>query len=298
VFRPAALLLVLAAPAAMAQEVIRLDEHLDDDRPEAWAMNYFTSVTLLSGLSVPHTRRSGSMEVAAELGWIPHLGTEERTVGFNGTKEEDLNHSPVFARPRLTVGLPWRMALTLSWVPPVRIAELKPQLFAFALERPLYEREPVSVGARFYAQVGATEGPITCSGDVVRYPPGSPENLYGCEEESNDRASQRYVGLELSGAWRLGRFGGLTPWASVAANFLDNRVQVDALTYGFRDRSVLDSETWTFATSAGVSIPVSGRFRFSVGVFYSPLEVLRAPYDAKDNDPLFNVRGMISCEFQ
>lgn len=261
-------------------------------------MNYFTSVTLLSGLSVPHARRPGSMEVAAELGWIPHLGKGERTVGFNGTKEEDLNHSPVFARPRMTVGLPWRMAMTLSWVSPIEITDLKPQLFAFALERPLYEREPVTVGARLYAQIGATEGPITCYDDVVRFPPGSPQNPYGCEGESSDRARQRYVGLEVSVARKLDQFGGVTPWAAVAGNFLDNEVRVHAQTFGVPDRSLLNSETWTFAASAGFRVPLGDRIYASVGVFYSPLSVVRPPYTSTDNDALFNVRGLISYEFQ
>ena len=156
------LLLGMLKGPASAQEIIAFNEHLDSHRPEAWAMNYFTSITLFSGLSVPRSRELGSIEIAAEAGWIPFLSKGERTVGFNGTKEEDLNHSPVFARPRVTIGLPWRAALTLSYVPPLRIAGLKPHLFAFALERPLYERDPITVGLRFYGQVGKVKGPITC----------------------------------------------------------------------------------------------------------------------------------------
>ena len=286
---------MLAGPAC-AQEVIRFDEHLDSDRPEAWAMNYFTSITLLSGLSVPRSREAGSVEIAAEAGWIPYLGKGERTVGFNGTKEEDLNHSPVFARPRVTIGLPWRTALTLSYVPPLRIAGLKPHLFAFALERPLYERDPITLGVRFYGQFGEVKGSITCWSDVVKFPPGSEQNPYGCEEKSNDRAGQRYLGLELSGAWRLEGLGGLTPWAAVAGNFLDTEAQVNALTFGYRDRSLLTSESWTFAVSAGASYPLSDRIGISVGMFYTPLPVERPA--SRDNDALFNVRALISYQFQ
>ncbi len=284
------------APAS-AQEVFRFDEHLDSDRPEAWAMNYFTSVTLLSGLSVPHSRGVGSVEIAAEAGWIPHLSLGERTVGFNGTKEEDLNHSPLFARPRVTIGLPWRTALTLSYVPPIKIAGLKPHLFAFALERPLYERDPLTIGLRFYGQVGKVTGPITCYSDVVKFPPGSNENPYGCEEKSNDRAGQNYLGLELSAAWRLEQLGGLTPWAAVAGNYLDTEAQVNALTYGVRDRSLLTSESWTFSASAGAAYPLTGRVSVSLGLFYTPLQVERPTSTSRDNDALFNVRALISYRF-
>jgi len=260
-------------------------------------MNYFTSITLLSGLSVPHSRRMGSVEIAAEAGWIPFLSKGERTVGFNGTKEEDLNHARIFARPRVTIGLPWRAALTLSYVPPVRIAGMKPHLFAFALERPLYERDPVTVGARFYGQVGEVKGPITCYDDVVRFPPGSLENPYGCEEESNDRAGQNYLGLEISAAWRLEHLGGLTPWAAVAGNYLDTEAQVNALTFGVRDRSLLTSESWTFSASAGAGYPLSDRVQVSLGLFYTPLPVERPTSTSRDNDALFNVRALISYQF-
>lgn len=238
------------------------------------------------------------MEIGAEAGSIPHLSKDERTVGFNGTKEEDLNHSPIFARPRVTIGLPWRAALTVSYVPPVRIAGLKPHLFAFALERPLYESDPVTVGLRFYGQVGKVTGPITCWDDVVKFPPGSPENPYGCEEESNDRAGQNYLGLEVSAAWRLEQLGGLTPWAAVAGNYLDTEAQVNALTYGFRDRSLLTSETWTFSASAGAGYPLSERMTFSLGLFYTPLSVERPTATSRHNDALFNVRALVSYRFQ
>src|SRR5947208_4758005 len=109
-------------------------EHLDSDRPEAWALNYYTSVALLAGLGTPHSRAFGSLELGFELDWIPELGKAERRVGFNGIKEEDVNKAPIFARPRLTLGLPWNFALTLSYLPPIRIFGVEPNLFAFAVE--------------------------------------------------------------------------------------------------------------------------------------------------------------------
>ncbi|MEK6596483.1 MAG: hypothetical protein AABZ18_08210, partial [Pseudomonadota bacterium] len=140
------LLVTLSSGQALAQVVINETEFLHSDRPEAWAMNYFTSATLLSGFSAPRSRALGSVEVGAELDWVPQLSSEQRRVGFNGTKEEDLNKAPIFGRPRITLGLPGRFALTLSYVPPIRIFGFKPNLFAFALERPLYERDALTIG--------------------------------------------------------------------------------------------------------------------------------------------------------
>lgn len=291
------LIVAMANCQAPAQDVINVREHLESDRPEAWAMNYFTSVTLLAGLSVPREREPGSIEGGAELGWIPALSEEERTIGFNGTKQEDLNKAPLFARPRVTFGLPGNFALTASFLPPVRVFGLKPSLLAFALERPLYVADPWTLGMRLYAQFGKAEGAITCSGDVVKFPPGSVENPYGCEEKSADEATQRYAGIELSAAYRIERMGGISPYVTVAGNFLDTEVQVHARTFGVLDRTRLNSETWTFSASAGAAYPLADRLTVSIGMFYTPLSVVRPPAASNQNDGLFNVRALLLYQF-
>lgn len=286
-------LLVLRG-GALAQDVIRTTEHLDSDRPEAWAMQYFTSVSLLAGLGTPYGREPGSIELGFELDWIPKLGKAEKRVGFNGLKEEDLNKAPIFARPRLTLGLPWKFALTLSYLPPISVFGVTPDLFAFALERPIYESTPWTIGVRAYGQVGTVEGAFTCPGDVAKFPPGSPQNPFGCEEKSSDIATQRYGGLELSTSYRLDRMRGLTPYFAVAGNYLDNKFRTRALTFGIKDRTRLVNDTWTFSTSAGVTYPLTDRLNVSVGFFYSPLWVRRFVGAPCEDDPLFNVRAMIT----
>jgi hypothetical protein len=142
-------------------------------------MNYFTSLSLLAGLGPPYSRRPASFEAGLELSWIPELSASQRRVGFNGTKEEDLNKAPIFARPRLTIGLPWSTALTLSYVPPIRLFGVTPNLFAFGVERPVYDRKPWTVGVRAYGQIGDIEGAFTCSEEAARSRPGSPQNPLG-----------------------------------------------------------------------------------------------------------------------
>lgn len=280
-----------------AQEVVRSTEHLDADRPEAWAMSYFSSVSLLAGLGTPHARDPGSLEIGFEFDWIPQLSKSMRRVGFNGIKEEDLNKAPIFLRPRVTLGLPWKFSLTLSYLPPIGVFGVEPDLFAFALERPLYERAPWTVGVRAYGQVGTIEGAFTCPSNVAKFPVGSPQNPFGCEKASEDRVTQRYGGLEFSGSYRIERLHGLTPYVAVAGNFLDSKFRVRAQTFGFEDRRRLVAETWTFAASAGVTYPFTERLSLSVGLFYSPLWVKRPPDTSSQNDPLFNIRSMITYRF-
>lgn len=291
------LFVALLGDKTLAQEVIRETEHLASDRPEAWAMNYFTSVTLLAGLSVPRSRTVGSIELGLELDSIPQLSAAERRVGFNGTKEEDLNQAPIFGRPRVTLGLPGRFALLLSYLPPVEIFGLKPNLFAFALERPLYESDPWTFGIRMYGQIGDVEGAFTCPEEVARLPPGSPKNPNGCEEESADRVTQHYAGLEFSGAYRIEHLGGLSPYFAVAGNFLDTRLRVDNVTFGVRDQRQLVAETWTFSLSAGVAYPLTKQCTLSVGLFYSPLWVTRPSATSSENDGLLNARALLTYQW-
>lgn len=273
-------------------------EQLDSDRPEAWAMNYFTSVSLLTGLGTPHHREFGSVEVGVELDWLPRLSKSQKRVGFNGAKEEDLNKAPIFARPRLTVGLPWSVGLTLSYLPPIRIFGVKPHLLALALERPLYERHPWTFGARLYGQIGQVEGAFTCPKEAAAFPPGSSRNLFGCERKSADTTNQHSGGLELSGSYRIEAAGGLTPYLAVAGNFLDTKFQVKTRTFGARDRRRLVANTWTFAASAGVVYPLSERWSLSLGLFYTPLWVTRPPATESENDALFNARAQLSYRWR
>lgn len=292
------LLAIVPSGQTLAQDVINETEFLHSNRPEAWAMNYVTSITLLSGLSVPRSRTLGSIEGGVELDWIPQLSSAQRQIGFNGIKEEDLNKAPVFGRPRITFGLPGRFALTLSYVPPIRIFGLKPNLFAFALERPLYERDPWTIGVRMYGQIGNVEGAFTCPGSVAQFPPGSPENLYGCERKSADKSSQRYAGLELSGSYRIEQLRGLTPFIAISGNYLDTQVHVNAQTFGIIDNTHLVAKTWTFAASAGIAYSLTDKLRLSVGMFYSPLWVTRPPATSNQNDALLNVRALLTYQLK
>lgn len=88
----------VSADNAMAQSGIGIagssnagnqNQNVSFDRPEAWALKYFASTTLLSGLQPPEQsldgQRIGSVTVGLELGWLPALDPGQTKVGFNGT---------------------------------------------------------------------------------------------------------------------------------------------------------------------------------------------------------------------
>lgn len=285
-----------AVPAiSSAQTVIDVTETVDFDRPEAWAMKYFASATLLTTVAPPRSLTPGSVELGLELGWIPHLSEEERRVGFNGTKVEDLNRSPVLPRPRVTVGLPWRVALDLSWVPPVEIDGATSNLVAVGLERLLYDGERFLVGARLAGQIGEVEGDFTCPEAEASFSPGGPDNPFGCQEASSDTVHLDSLTAALNAGYRLGGLGDTTLVLGARATYMDLEFQVDALTFDIRDRTRLVTDGWTWSVTGGANWTLSGRTGLAVQAYYTPLDVARDPSrpDDVENDGLLNLRALL-----
>ncbi len=193
------------ASAASAQTVRYIEEDLEFDRPEAWAMKYFASVTLLSTLAAPVDRPAGSVDASVELTSIPWLSQDQRTVGFHGTKQEDLNKLPVLVRPRVSIALPRDFSVTAAWVPPVGLNGVRANLVSLGLGKTLLELDRWSLGAMLYAQTGTVKGSFTCPEDLEKF---DPEGNYGCERPSSDTTTLRYGGMELTGSHRIRALGG------------------------------------------------------------------------------------------
>lgn len=295
--RPAAALAVLAAllAAGAAGAQIRLDgeENLDFDRPEAWAMKWFSSLVVMTSLGGPPELGPGGWELAFEGGWVPHLSKEERTVGFIGNKEEDLNRTAVFGRIRLSAGLPARFTLTAGWVPPVEIDGATPHLLALSLGRPLYEGRSFRLEGSVTAQGGSFEGDFTCPEDAVRAGDDPVRNPFNCLEPSDDEMSVRAAGLGLAGSWRLAGAPRWSPYASLAGHWFDNEFQVGARYGTIDDHTVLLSDGTTIAATAGLGYRAGERTRLAAELFYSPLDVVRDPGQGSENDGLFNARVLL-----
>jgi len=283
-------IVLIAAAGTVSAQVLDDVEELDWDRPEAWAMKFFNSVSLLTGLGPPTNREPWSFEIGLELDTIPHLDEDQRRVGFGGAKVEDLNRLPVFGRPRLTIGLPAKLSLDVAWVPPVELRGVKSNLFSLALERPVFSTGPWTLGVRVYGQLGTVKGDLTCSEEDASSPPGSPGNIWGCEAPSEDELKLNYLGAAFTGGFRYRKTD--FHWG-LAANYMDMEFQVDARTFGFHDRSLLLADGWTWSFNTGASWRLGGRTSVAVELFYSPLSVVRPPSTSSENNPLLNLRTML-----
>jgi hypothetical protein len=287
---------------AMAQTVSSRVQHLSFDAPEAWALKYYTSVTLLSGLEPPETfgeeRHAGSLSAGIEVDWLPALTPARALVGFGGHKQEDLNKTPIFARPLVRVGLPWRFSLTAAGPLPADVFGVTPGLFALGIERPIVERPQWRLGGRVYGQLGSVSAAFTCPHKVLGQPPGSAGNPSGCTAESNDTATLRYAGTELQFAHRLPWAPKLTPHVSAGVNLINSQFQVNAPLTNRLDHSRLWTRGATYSGTAGVSYLLTKRLALTVDAFYTPLGIRRMAGMPVVNDGLFNVRALLSYDLR
>lgn len=273
-------------------------EILDFDRPEAWAMSYFSSALLLTGYGPQDAREKGWLDIGLEVVHIPYLDEDYRRVGFNGGKEENLNNAPVGFRPRLTYYFTPRVSLTASYTPPIELWDVKPNILNGSLNWRALERGPWSVGLRVVAQSGAATGPFTCDAETVAAGLGDFENNpFGCVEVSRDRVHMDYYGGEISTAYRIETMGGLTPFFSVSWNHLRSKFKVDSTLFGQPDRRVEKTEGNTVTYSGGFTFPVGEKLSFGLQAAYTPLDVRRPGKTESENDSIVNVRAQFIWHF-
>lgn len=283
---------IVPAPAR-AQTVSAPVDTLEFDRPESWAMQYFTSGLLMGGLETPEAPHAGSIRIGFDFAWIPSMSAAQQVVGFNGTKAEDLNKAPFFGRPRISFGLPGRFVLTLAANPPLTTFGVKPKFFGAALGRPITTGEGWNLGWRVSGQAGNATAAFTCPQSVLAFPPGDPGNAYGCQGLSTDVATLRFITGELD-AWRkIDALHGLSPHASVMLTYMNNIFQVNAMEFKFIDQTRLLADGFTVAGSGGVTLPLTDRISATADVFYTPLRVTR-PNASSSIEGMLNVRGLVS----
>jgi hypothetical protein len=285
-----AVLVCGTAGMASAQLTLTGVDSLVFERPESWAMKYFATLTLLTGFGPVQELEPGALIIGLEAGYVPTLSAEERTVGFDGTKEEDVNRTSLFGRPRVAVGLAGGFVLEANYLPPIDISGIAPDLFALALARKMSTANRFRTGLRLTAQHGTFTGDITCSADEIRNGP----NLFGCDEPSRDEITIDSASLEVAVARRPRGAGRIEPYFGAAVNVMDLEFQVRADYRGIRDRVRLLTDGTAYSLTLGLAYQTNTDWRWTGELFYSPLDVVRPPSSSTQNDGLFNARFFVS----
>ncbi len=292
---PLVLVLGAAPPVAGQSErlVVAGTETLDFNRPESWAMKYYASLTLLTGMGVPRERQAGEVDLAFEGGSVPQLSIEERRVGFDGSKVEDVNKTRVFGRVRGIVGVGHGLALELAYTPPIRVGGARPNILALALGRP-FALSFLQLGVRGYGQVGTITADVTCSASEVAAGGDLSRNPFACVRASQDESRQKIAGLELVAGY--GGAARVKPYVGVGLNYMDLDFRLNALYSNglVEDHSVQHTSGTTVSATAGVTCEMTQRFRVTAELFYSWLSVARPPATGAAGEALFNARVFLS----
>lgn len=252
---------------------------------EGKLLAFYTAPIVFSMATAPEVMRPGSIRFGGEGEYIPKPNPAiEQTGACFTQKSEHTSLSPVFGRPRITIGGPAGLALEAAYLPPVTIAKATPNLFSFAVSHShAFGFGPASgttLQLRLHATFGNVKGPITCpASSLQQSSPTAP--CYGTTP-SKDTFHPDMWGGEVAAGVTPGS-GHVSYYGGVGANRIDPHFQV-----GFTDANgnvdqtqvELDKPLVRFSALAGLTAIV-GRI-FDVGA-----QVYSVPSDAT----LFRING-------
>jgi hypothetical protein len=203
------------------------------DSNEGKLLAFYTAPIVFSMATAPQVMPPASIRIGAEGEYIPKPDRAiEQTGACFTQKSEHTSLSPVFGRPRITIGGPFGFALEAAYLPPVTIARAKPNLFSFAVSH----ARNLAIGPalsgttlmlRLHGTLGNVKGAITCPrSQLQQSSPSSP--CYGTSP-SKDTFHPDMFGGEFAAGFAPGS-GGISFYAGAGANRIDPHFQV-----GFTD---------------------------------------------------------------
>jgi hypothetical protein len=255
---------------------------------EGKLLAFYTAPIVFSMATAPEEMRPGSIRIGAEGEYIPKPSAAIEQTGLCFTqKSEHTSLSPVFGRPRLTVGGPFGFAVEAAYLPPVTIARATPNLFSVAVSQAHhFTRGPVASGTtlmfRVHGTFGNVKGPITCpTSSLQQSSPSSP--CYGTEP-SKDTFHPDMFGGEAAAGFAPGS-GRFSFYVGGGANRIDPHFQV-----GFTDANGNVDQTQVQLESPVVRAAVFGGV---TAIVHRILDVGAQVYSVPSDATLIRLMGGI-----
>lgn len=195
---------------------------------EGKLLAFYTAPIVFSMAGAPEVLPPVSVRIGLEGEYIPKPDNAiEQTGACFTQKSEHTSLSPVFGRPRITIGGPFGFALEAAYLPPVTISRATPNLFSFAVSNAHH----YSVGAargttlmlRVHGTFGNVKGPITCPESQLQQT--SPSQPCFGTNPSKDTFHPDMFGGEISAGFAPGD-GGISLYGGLGANRIDPHFQV------------------------------------------------------------------------
>lgn len=225
--------LVIAVVFCAVGQQARAQCRVNSNSNEGKLLAFYTAPIVFSMATAPEVMTPASIRIGGEGEYIPKPNPAiEQTGACFTQKSEHTSLSPVFGRPRITVGGPFGFALEAAYLPPVTIAKATPNLFSFGVSNAHhFAAGPVSTGTtlmlRIHGTFGNVKGPITCpSSSLQQSSAASP--CFGTSP-SKDTFHPDMYGAEIAAGIAPGS-GALSFYAGAGVNRIDPHFQV-----GFTD---------------------------------------------------------------
>src|SRR2546423_3216681 len=199
---------------------------------EGKLLAFYTAPIVFSMAGAPEVQTPGSIRIGGEGEYVPRPSAAiEQTGACFTQKSEHTSLSPVFGRPRITLGGPFGFALEAAYLPPVTIARATPNLFSVAISQAhhyaLGPTRGTTLMLRLHGTFGNVKGAITCPRSQLQQT--SPSNPCYGTKPSKDTFHPDMFGGEGAVGFAPGD-GGLSFYGGLGVNRIDPHFQV-----GFTD---------------------------------------------------------------
>lgn len=224
-----------------AQREVNAQCRVSIDSNEGKLLAFYTAPIVFSMAMSPEELKPASIRIGGEVEYIPKPNPAIEQTGQCFTqKSEQTSLSPVFGRPRITVGGPFGFSLEAAYLPPVTIARATPNLFSFAVSRVHhFARGPAAYGTnlmfRVHGTFGNVKGSITCSESQLQQT-SSIMPCYGTKP-SKDTFHPDMFGGEVAAGFATG-VRGMSLYGGTGVNRIDPHFQV-----GFTDLNGIADRT-------------------------------------------------------
>ena len=277
---------VIAVSLCAAQQMAVGQCKVKSESNEGKLLAFYTAPISFSPAMAPEVLQPGSVRIGGELEYLPKPDPAIEQTGVCFTqKSEHTSLSPVFGRPRITVGGPFGFVLEAAYLPPVSIARAKPNLFSFAISKAhRFAIGPslsgTTVMLRGHGTFGNVKGAITCPRSSLQQTSAS-SPCFGTTP-SADTFHPDMFGGELAAGFAPGA-GTFSFYGGAGLNRIDPHFQVgftDANGNVDRTQVELDKPLTRATVFGGITAVV--RRIFDVGA-----QVYSVPEDAT----LFRING-------
>jgi hypothetical protein len=241
---------------------------------EARTMAIFGVPLAFSGSAAPVRAPSGRLHLGLEVSSVPNVDPETATPTFcrpdKGPEHTDL----LFAmpRPRAWLALPAGFQVEASWAPPIRVADVKVNLFGLALSRATaLPRHGAVLGIRVHGSFGVIKAPVTCNDAALQ----DATSICYQGTRSDDSFKPNVVGVEAAVGWQLGR--SVRPYLGAGYNHLAPRFQVDFTDqFGETDRRRVSVDLDRGAIFAGFTWSATAAVGLNAELYAVPADAITA----------------------